>query len=69
MLGFFASTDNDKEVVTKDKISFVSCDDKLSVEDIKMLFAPKARAFAEKLDLKKVVLHFGKEKIIYEYEV
>ena len=68
MLGFFASTDSDKDVVTKDKISFVSCDDKLSVDDIKMFFAPKAQAFAEKFNLNKVFLHFGKEKIIYEYE-
>lgn len=69
MLGFFSKENADNVKVKAKEILFVSCSDKLSVDEIRILFSQKAKLFAEKFNLNKVFLHFGKEKIIYDFKV
>lgn len=70
MLGFLSPKEKNDEKVTKEQIYFVSCSDSLTDEQIKVNFSKIALSFAQKLNLNKVFLHFGKErKIIYDFKV
>lgn len=69
MLGFLSEKNDAAAKVTKDRISFVSFPNTASKDEIKMLIAPKAKLFADTLNLYEVYLHFGKETIVYDYKV
>lgn len=69
MLGFLSEKKDPGAKITKDRIYFVSCSNKLNQDQIKMQFASIAKQFAEKLDLNNVYLHIGKETIVYDYKI
>ena len=68
MLGFLSAYDENEKQAQKEKIFFVSikAQDK---EDIKIEMSPLALQMARKLNIDKVYLFYGKEKIEYDYSL
>lgn len=66
MLGFLSAYDENEKQAQKEKIFFVSIK-ALDKEDIKIEMSPLALQMARKLNLNKVYLFYGKEKIEYDY--
>ena len=64
MLGFLSKEKDSLSKVKKDEIYFIHCSDELSKDEIKISFTKLAYDFANKLNLNKVYLHFGKEIIV-----
>ena len=69
MIGFLSTTNDPKRKVKAKDIFFVHIPDGSNLEAIKRLIAPTAKSYAEKVNLDKVFLHFGKEIIIYDIKV
>lgn len=69
MIAFLSKEKEPSCKVLKEEISFVSVPDDSSIEEIKMLISPKAKLFADTLNLNTVYLHCGKEVITYDYKV
>lgn len=67
MLGFFAKTKDESEYIKKGELFFVHVPSELSKYDVKLSFTKNAFDYANKLNLKKVYLHFGKEIIEYDF--
>lgn len=69
MIGFLSAYDENEKQVNKEKISFVHINSS-DEEDIKTEMSEYACRFANKFNLEKVYLFYGKDmKITYAYEV
>lgn len=69
MLGFLSKENDSLSHVNKEEIRFVHVDDNLSRDDIKISNTKLAFMFANKLNINKVFLHFGKDTIEYDFKV
>ena len=69
MIGFLSKNNDCLSRVTKDEIHFVHIDDNLSRDDIKISNTKTAFMFANKFNINKVFLHFGKESIEYDFKI
>lgn len=69
MIGFLSAYDENEKHADKEKITFVHFLSDNS-EDIKIEMSEFACRFANKFDLEKVYLFYGKdEKIVYDYSL
>ena len=69
MICFLSKEKDDTKKVKSSEIVFVHVPDKISSDEIKVLISPKAKLFADTLNLNTVFLHCGEEIIEYDYQV
>ena len=69
MLGFLSKEKDNHLKVKKNEIYFVHCPSNVSKDDFKISLTKTAFNFADKLNVNKVYLHFGKDTIEYDFKV
>lgn len=69
MIGILTAYDENEKQAQKEKISFVHINSENS-DDVRIEMSEPAVRFANKFNLEKVYLYFGKdEKIVYDYSL